>query len=37
MNNNEVSANLQNKIRNYLKFYYKSSHSSLEKDVDIVV
>ncbi|KAM3130500.1 hypothetical protein pb186bvf_017409 [Paramecium bursaria] len=37
MDNNEVSANLQNKIRNYLKFYYQSSHSSQEKDVDSVV
>ncbi|KAM3132196.1 hypothetical protein pb186bvf_015656 [Paramecium bursaria] len=37
MDSNEVSANLQNKIRNYLKFYYQSSHSSHEKDVDTVV
>ncbi|KAM3130497.1 hypothetical protein pb186bvf_017406 [Paramecium bursaria] len=37
MENNEVSFNLQNKIRNYLKFYYQSSHSAHEKDVDTVV
>ncbi|KAM3130514.1 hypothetical protein pb186bvf_017423 [Paramecium bursaria] len=37
MNNNEVSPNLQNKIRDYLKFYHKSSHSSHEKEVDSVI
>ena len=37
MDNNEVSPNLQNKIRDYLKFYHKSSHSSHEKEVDSVI
>ncbi|KAM3127175.1 hypothetical protein pb186bvf_020730 [Paramecium bursaria] len=37
MTQNQVSSDLQIKIRNYLQFYYQSSQQSHQKDVDIII